>query len=412
MEPYNLFCPTNVFQSPAKPSFNRTAPPWLDPKEFLPSELQNIFELGYFHEGGSLLATGMNSTNETATYPSLSSRAPEPSVSDDGGDSGTNGTGSNDEDSPDESSQADPETPPTRMAEESEEDEPTPVVKVTNLRGSLRATNGHFQVEIRRDRRRNSSLTAPQIPHRPKAVKPNTKPTNGQKKAKLKKYGGKKGSKRAQRQQAKQAKMQAAQDRQEAVDSTWAEEEDTGVDGGPLIRLREGIIVDWNEDAYKALFEDANTTWSSCETMPDPVLDKAQQFRARRKKHGISLEDCLDEFEREEVLSENDTWYCPRCKQHQRASKKFDLWKTPDILVVHLKRFSSSGWRREKLDVLVDFPIEGLDLTKRVFGDDGKTEVYDLVGVDCHWGGLGGGHYTAHAKNFVDGQWYSYNGKF
>jgi ubiquitin carboxyl-terminal hydrolase 4/11 len=33
-----------------------------------------------------------------------------------------------------------------------------------------------------------------------------------------------------------------------------------------------------------------------------------------------------------------------------------------------------------------------------------------LIAVDDHWGGLGGGHYTAFARNFVDGEWYEYNG--
>ena len=98
-----------------------------------------------------------------------------------------------------------------------------------------------------------------------------------------------------------------------------------------------------------------------------------------------------------------DTWYCPRCKEHRRATKKFELWKTPDILVMHLKRFSSSGMRRDKLDVLVDFPIENLDLTSRVIEtEEGKSEIYDLFAVDNHWGGLGGGHYTAFAKNYTD----------
>lgn len=32
--------------------------------------------------------------------------------------------------------------------------------------------------------------------------------------------------------------------------------------------------------------------------------------------------------------------YCPSCKVHQQATKKFDLWSLPKILVVHLKRFS------------------------------------------------------------------------
>lgn len=34
---------------------------------------------------------------------------------------------------------------------------------------------------------------------------------------------------------------------------------------------------------------------------------------------------------------------------------------------------------------------------------------YDLYGVVNHQGALGGGHYTAYAKNFVDDQWYYYD---
>ena len=179
-------------------------------------------------------------------------------------------------------------------------------------------------------------------------------------------------------------------------------------------------MVDWNSEAYSNMFEatspDDNfrgqSTWSSIPTYIDQELAAKKNARAQRRKNGITLNDCLDEFGKEEILSEMDTWYCPRCKEHRRATKRFELWKTPDILVMHLKRFSNSGWRRDKLDVLVDFPIEGLDLNSRVVEiEDGKSEVYDLFAVDDHWGGLGGGHYTAFAKNFEDQKWYEYNGR-
>jgi ubiquitin carboxyl-terminal hydrolase 4/11 len=190
-------------------------------------------------------------------------------------------------------------------------------------------------------------------------------------------------------------------------------------DEGPLIRLGEGIVVDWSLTARDAMFDgDENDTmrgrptYSEIEMMNDPALDAKRKSRLNRKKRGLTLEECLDEFGKEEILSELDTWYCPRCKEHRRASKKFELWKTPDILVIHLKRFSSNAIRRDKLDVMVDFPIEGLDLTSRVVEkEDGKQEVYDLFAVDDHWGGLGGGHYTAFAKSFIDNEWYEYNGR-
>lgn len=192
-------------------------------------------------------------------------------------------------------------------------------------------------------------------------------------------------------------------------------------DDGPLIRLGEGIVVDWNAAAFDALFgaDSADDhmrglpTYENPTTFRDTELMAKRTARLQRRKNGITLEDCLNEFGKEEILSEADTWYCPRCKEHRRATKKFELWKTPDILVMHLKRFSSSSTRRDKLDVFVDFPVEGLDLTSRVIEtEEGKQEIYDLFAVDDHWGGLGGGHYTAFAKNFYDDKWYEYNGTY
>ncbi|KAF8318779.1 UCH-domain-containing protein [Clavulina sp. PMI_390] len=167
----------------------------------------------------------------------------------------------------------------------------------------------------------------------------------------------------------------------------------------------------------------------------DPALKAQRQAAALDKLSGkksknITLEDCLDEFTREEVLGEDDLWYCPQCKKHQQATKQFQLWKIPDVLVVHLKRFSSSRSLRDKIDALVEFPIEGLDLSSRVgekqfaaeyeqeFGtlegtglESVATEpvVYDLFAVDEHLGGLGGGHYRAYALNTEDNQWYHFD---
>lgn len=192
-------------------------------------------------------------------------------------------------------------------------------------------------------------------------------------------------------------------------------------DYGALIRVGEGIVVEWSEEAWTRVYgKHHNSTvdlrgsprFKDVERLRDVALEQKRKMRQSRRNRGITLDECLDEFEKAEVLSEQDMWYCPRCKEHRRASKKFDLWKTPDILVCHLKRFSTAGFRRDKLDVLVDFPIEGLDLTERVVDKaDGQEEIYDLIAVDEHFGGLGGGHYTAYARNFVDGRWYSYNGK-
>ncbi|KAI0272603.1 hypothetical protein BC834DRAFT_817600 [Gloeopeniophorella convolvens] len=170
-------------------------------------------------------------------------------------------------------------------------------------------------------------------------------------------------------------------------------------------------------------------TW---ETFTHPEYSEALKATAAKSQRGISLQDCLDEFTREEQLGEDDPWYCPQCKKHQQATKKFDLWSVPDVLVVHLKRFSNSRALRDKIEALVDFPIEGLDLTEMVqerkvakelekqgvdlaqfnLGDLDEPLLYDLYGVDEHRGGLGGGHYRAYAYNDVTGHWYQFDDSF
>ena len=187
----------------------------------------------------------------------------------------------------------------------------------------------------------------------------------------------------------------------------------------PLIVPGEAIILDWSADSWDAVFGGSNEndmkgmmTAYVTPVHEDPELEARRKARKEKKRKGATLDDCLDEFGKPEILSENDAWYCPRCKEHRRASKTFELWRAPDILVIHLKRFSSNRSFRDKLDVLVDFPTEGLDLAPRLAEhNEGKSAVYDLFAVDNHYGGLGGGHYTAFARNFYDGNWYDFNGE-
>lgn len=188
-----------------------------------------------------------------------------------------------------------------------------------------------------------------------------------------------------------------------------------------LVRPGEGILLDWEWAAYDAFFEGfedddeglrGSPTWKNVELYNDEELVKKRALRQTRRRNGITLDDCLNEFGKQETLSENNAWYCPKCKEHRQAQKKFELWRTPDILVMHLKRFSSNRNFRDKLDLPVVFPLEGLDLEDRVlWKEEGKTLIYDLFAVDNHYGGLGGGHYTAYAQSFFNKEWYEYNGK-
>lgn len=94
---------------------------------------------------------------------------------------------------------------------------------------------------------------------------------------------------------------------------------------------------------------------------------------------------------------------------------KLSLWTLPDILIVHLKRFSQVGERRNKLSTLVKFPLCGLNMAPHVAQRSAGPApgawpswtqpaclptscpldfLYDLYAVCNHHGSLQGGHYT------------------
>ncbi|PWN50193.1 UCH-domain-containing protein [Violaceomyces palustris] len=240
-------------------------------------------------------------------------------------------------------------------------------------------------------------------------------------------------------------KCQAVTDaRAEAPDpasraSSPRKEEDSMSKVKPLVYTGGALICDWTCDSQEEFLQEGKSghTWGKYTDQVDEEIRK-DAMDGTSKPKAISIEDCMDEFTKEEKLGEDDPWYCPSCKDFRQATKKFDLWKVPDILVVHLKRFSAGRNSRDKLNVNVDFPLEGLNLEDRVegakavrrlsqeAGGDIPTElvqpgrdnddavaidkpVYDLYAVDNHYGGLGSGHYTAYAKNPNDNKWYDFD---
>ena len=74
-------------------------------------------------------------------------------------------------------------------------------------------------------------------------------------------------------------------------------------------------------------------------------------------------------------------------------------------MVLTLKRFTNQN---RKNNTVVDFPLEGLDLSEFVRGYNPKSYVYDLYGICNHLGGSMGGHYTSFVRN-MNKKWYHYN---
>merc|ERR1712156_451245 len=92
-----------------------------------------------------------------------------------------------------------------------------------------------------------------------------------------------------------------------------------------------------------------------------------------------------------------------------RQPKKFDLWMLPSVLVISLKRFSYNRYWRDKLDTQVEFPTTNLNMGPYIINKNHGKAIYDLIAVSNHYGGMGGGHYTAYGKNKDDGRWYHFD---
>ena len=127
------------------------------------------------------------------------------------------------------------------------------------------------------------------------------------------------------------------------------------------------------------------------------------------RSQNISLDDCLKLNSEMEQLGERDQWYCPDCKKHVCAFKQCCVWSSPEILIIHLKRFGFNRFGREKVNALVDYPIYNLDLSDYMVRKPEDHMLYDLFAISCHTGGLYGGHYYSYAKNCEDSRWYCFN---
>uniref|UniRef100_A0A8C7VMK8 Ubiquitin carboxyl-terminal hydrolase n=1 Tax=Oncorhynchus mykiss TaxID=8022 RepID=A0A8C7VMK8_ONCMY len=155
------------------------------------------------------------------------------------------------------------------------------------------------------------------------------------------------------------------------------------------------VAIDWDPDMKKKCYNENEAE----------KYVKHQSMEVPHQQTTVQLQECIELFTTVEILEEENPWYCPICKKHQLATKKLDLWSLPEVLIIHLKRFSYTKYSREKLDIIVDFPLR-LVISCLSFTPPSR---YDLIAVSNHYGGLRDGHYTSYARNKDNGQWYYFD---
>ncbi|CAF1365011.1 unnamed protein product [Rotaria sp. Silwood1] len=110
-------------------------------------------------------------------------------------------------------------------------------------------------------------------------------------------------------------------------------------------------------------------------------------------------------------IGNHGQWYCQHCDKLRHAKKKIYLLEVPSVLILQLKRFNNDLRSFSKIDTLIEYDLDDLDLNTYVVPSrQDKSIRYKLTAVSNHWGRfIDGGHFATYAKLPTTQDWYKYN---
>lgn len=115
------------------------------------------------------------------------------------------------------------------------------------------------------------------------------------------------------------------------------------------------LLLDWNTDYMEAGLIDVN---EQARLEIDPSVTSFRALAAREDHASkVDLNVCMSLFTQTEKLAGDAAVYCSACKTHEEATKTLELYSTPPLLVLHLKRLLPDT----KLFTDVRFPLKGFD---------------------------------------------------
>lgn len=141
------------------------------------------------------------------------------------------------------------------------------------------------------------------------------------------------------------------------------------------------LAIDWSLDVLRRYY--------SADAAQHAHVHASVQQNRDLQDYPVGLDECLRLFSSEEQLED---WYCGQCKELRTATKSLTVFRVPRVLVLHLKRFQLHRNLWAKTNKLVHFPLGGLTIAPE------QPNPLSLFGVISHFGGMGGGHYTASAR--------------
>jgi len=140
----------------------------------------------------------------------------------------------------------------------------------------------------------------------------------------------------------------------------------------------------------------------------DNFMDLSIEIPSRSSHERIELMDCLETFFSSEKITDS-SYKCSGCNERVDIEKAMSIYRLPKILIIHLKRFSHSVRRRNKISSAVQFPLTTLNMHRFApysTHPSVNNAEYWLYGISHHVGSLSGGHYTSDIRNIKTGTWF------
>ena len=164
------------------------------------------------------------------------------------------------------------------------------------------------------------------------------------------------------------------------------------------INSNSAIIIEWNKDVYIKEIDKKNFSLTINHSTVSTI-----SYKIKSKLDSITIDDCLKLFTKQEEMKDIQ---CEKCKKKTLFKKNLEIEKLPRYLVIVLKRFKYNLTNSTKIQNLVKFPLQDLNLQNYVSHKNINNK-YNLFGVINHSGTLEYGHYYSSFN--INGTWIQFD---
>lgn len=167
------------------------------------------------------------------------------------------------------------------------------------------------------------------------------------------------------------------------AEEAWSQYKDI-VDDSPLVDM---VVGQMCSTIVCSLCKNESYCW-------DPFWDLSLPLV--RGRHPSYLSDVIQDFVAKEILDADERPICSKCKKATRSTKQINILRLPQVMILHLKKFTNDGYKLTSPDIEIDEVLVYNNIS------------YVLQACISHHGhSSSSGHYTSHCK--YSSNWFHFN---